>query len=185
MAAVLGAYLLIVAVRPAWLRGAIYGMLIAGMLIAGVSNFYTFQSRLYAAYENANDGVDQAYRFIADVLDISQQTNLQMVMLGRTDQWNGQALHFHLEAACLRGGKRCAIDVQDSRTLHKGWPEREYPEDIQKQRIQKALDVADYRVHFFTQPEHPEGWTLIGEREFTFERLNKKPKVIWVSIYRP
>jgi len=181
---IIGVYSLVSEISHRWMRNAIYGLLIGGLLAAGVNTFYNFQSALFVEYENTNDGVDQAYQFIADVLDVSHQNNIEIVMLGRSDQWNGQALQFHLEAACMSAGGRCDISVQDTRVLRKGWPEQEYPPDIVSQRLEEALNSADFRVHFFNRREHPVDWTLISEKKFTFERFGKKPETIWVSIYK-
>lgn len=162
-----------------------YSLIISGLLLAGIINFYNYQFRLSTVYENTNDGVDQAYGFIAEVLDTSNQGDLQIVMLGRTDLWNGQALHFHLESRCLLAGNSCHISVQDRRELRRGYPEQVYSEEVQQQRIQEALDEANYQIHFYENPSHPEGWELVSELEFTFEYIFDKRESVWVSIYKP
>jgi len=159
--------------------------LIAGLLYAGISNYSHFTSRLFVEYENTNDGVDQAYRFISEALNVTQHHDIQVVMLGRTDQWNGQALQFHLQAKCLRAGNSCNISVQDDRILRKGWPELSYPEEVQEQRIHDALEAADALIHFYHRREQPEGWALVNEKKFVFEQSLSRPEVIWVSIYKP
>lgn len=185
MIAALGVHILVTEFLPHRLRTASYWLLISSMLFAGIINFNNYHSRLLTAYENTNDGVNQAYEFIADVVDISNQQDLQIVMLGRKDHWNGQALHFHLESECLLAGNYCNITVQDTRELRRGWPEQEYAEEVQKQRFHKALEEANYRIHFYKNPELPEGWILISERKFTFEHVTNKMDFIWVSIYKP
>ena len=178
-----GAHLLVTSFNPSWLRKAGYLGLLSILIFASLGNFRLFMSRLFAEHENANPGVNQAYHFISTVLDVPTQSEFDLVMIGRTDQWNGPALRFHLESQCLTAGKGCKIGVRDTWELRKGWPTQEFPEEVQRQRLDAALEGADYLVNFLEHPESPEGWELISEREFTFERLHKKPAIIWVSIY--
>lgn len=178
-------YLLMVALRPRWLRKVSYATLLFLLFLAGAYNFRLFMSRLFAEHENANAGVHQAYDFVSSALDVSQKDQLDIVMFGRTDQWNGLALRFYLETQCLRTGFACDINVSDTWELRKGWPPQELPEKVQRQRVDTALHEADYMINFFEHPEDRLGWELVSERRFTFERLNTKPDLIWVSIYQP
>ena len=184
IAAGVGAFLIIADLHPRWLRNASYGGLLFVLFLAGVGNFRLFMSNLFAEHENANPGVNQAYHFVANALNVSQQNELEVVLIGRTDQWNGPALGFFLETQCLLAGKSCEINVYDTWELRKGWPTQEFPEEVQRQRIDTALEGADYLVNFYKHPERQEGWELVTERQFTFERLHKKPAIIWVSIYQ-
>jgi len=185
MSAGLGFHLLVKEFSSRVRKNTIYSLLISWLLLAGIINFYNYQFRLSTVYENTNDGVDQAYGFIAEVLDIPNQGDLKIVMLGRTDLWNGPALHFHLESQCLLAGNSCNISVQDRRELRRGYPEQLYSEEVQQQRIQEALDEANYQIHFYENPAHPEGWDLVSEREFIFEYKIDKKEAVWVSIYSP
>ena len=183
MTAAIGAEVVIDDPHPKWLRTASYIALALAMLLAGTGNLASFQAWLFKEYENANAGVDNAYRFIAETLDISNQKELDIVMLGRTDLWNGPALRFHLEAQCMFTETGCKIIVLDSRELRRGWPEQNYSEEEQKERRNDALASADYLILFSEQLELPDGWELVTEGEYTFERQSQKPAFIWVSIF--
>jgi hypothetical protein len=185
MTAGVSSYLLTTGLRSQWWRNMSYAVLLFLLFLAGANNFRLFMSRLFAEHENANAGVHQAYDFITSVLDISKKEHLDIVMIGRTDQWNGQALGFYLESECLRKGYACDMNLSDTWELRKGWPTQEFPEEIQRQRVDEAMHEADYLVNFFEHPEDQAGWELVSERQFTFERLNKIPAQVWVSIYRP
>ena len=65
------------------------------------------------------------------------------------------------------------------------YPEQVYSAEVQQQRFLEALDEANYQIHFYENPAHPEGWELVSEREFTFEFEINKSEVIWVSITKP
>lgn len=179
-----GAHLLVADLNQQWLRKASYLGFLCVLILASAGNFRLFMSRLFAEHENANPGVNQAYNFVSTVLDIPTKNGSALVMIGRTDQWNGPALRFHLVSQCLLVERGCEIDVRDTWELRKGWPTQELPEEVQRQRLDTALEQADYLVNFFDHPESPAGWELISERQFTFERLHKKPAIIWVSIYK-
>jgi len=185
MTAGVSSYLLTAGLRPRWLRNTGYAALLLLLFLAGANNFRLFMSRFFAEHENANAGVHQAYDFIASILDVSKKEQLDVIMFGRTDQWNGQALGFYLEAQCLQKGHACEINLSDTWELRKGWPTQEFPDEVQRQRLEAALREADYIVNFFEHPEDQAGWELVSERQFAFERLNKKPAQVWVSIYRP
>lgn len=185
MTAGVSSYLLTTGLRSQWWRNMSYAVLLLLLFLAGANNFRLFMSRLFAEHENANAGVHEAYDFITSVLDISKNEQLDVVMIGRTDQWNGQALGFYLESECLRKGYACDMNLSDTWELRKGWPTQELPEEVQRQRLDEALREAEYLVNFFEHPEDQAGWELVSERQFTFERLNKKPAQVWVSIYRP
>ncbi len=185
MTAGVSSYLLTAGLRPRWLRNTGYAALLLLLFLAGANNFRLFMSRFFAEHENANAGVHQAYDFIASILDVSKKEQLDVIMFGRTDQWNGQALGFYLEAQCLQKRHACEINLSDTWELRKGWPTQEFPDEIQRQRLEAALREADYIVNFFEHPEDQAGWELVSERQFAFERLNKKPAQVWVSIYRP
>lgn len=159
-------------------------LLLVGVLGAAIYNLYHFQSRLALAYENRNDGADQAYRFIGESLDITDQRALELVMLGRTDQWSGQALRFNLETRCMENPGGCQVTVLDSREIRLGWPEQEFTEQEQNERMARALDQADLLVLFSENQEEPTGWQLIAARRFNFERQARKPSNLWVSIYQ-
>jgi hypothetical protein len=182
--AAVGAWWIIDRFHPRWLRVASTVGLLAFMLLTGLGNFRSFMSTLFAEHENANAGVNEAYDFVAQALDIEHNNELKVVMIGRSDQWNGPALHFHLESKCTQPGMDCQISAVDTREIRRGWPEQEFAEEIQVQRLADTIDQADYIIHFFKQPEQPVGWEPVAEREFTFERQNKKPSLIWVSIYK-
>jgi hypothetical protein len=166
-----------------WLRWASITALLSVLIIASFSNMRSLMSRLYATYENANDGVEMAYEYIENVLEIGNESELFIVMQGRSDQWSGPALEFNLQAGCLSRRKNCNIRVLDTRELRRGWPEQAYPEDVQQMRVQQALEEADYLVQFSDESAQPEGWTLISAREFIFERIGKKPATRTVAIY--
>lgn len=182
--ATVGAGLLIAGLNRRWLRDISLAMLLSILFLAGLVNFRSFMSRLYAEHENANEGVNEAYHYISSVLDVAQKGELHVVMVGRTDQWNGVALGFHLNSICAQSGMDCEVTTVDTREIRRGWPEQDLPLDIQEERMRAALAQADVIIHFFENPEHPQGWNLVSEREFTFERQYKKSKQVWVSIYK-
>ena len=153
------------------------------MLIAGVFNFKNFMSRLYVAYENANPGVNEAYDFIADTLDLTSSEPINLVMFGRTDQWNGQALRFHLVSRCLQVSRVCDIKVTDTWEINKGWPSQDFSASERSQRKRDALDKASHLVHVFNRPEQEKGWQLLVEERFTFERHGRRPLNLWVSVF--
>ena len=105
-------------------------------------------------------------------------------MLGRTDQFNGQALRFNLETRCMANPGGCWVAVQDSREIRLGWPGQEFSEQEQKERMRRALEQANMLVQFSENQEKPEGWQLLAARRFTFERQGRKPTRRWVAIYK-
>jgi hypothetical protein len=183
MAAV-GAELLVRWLPRDWMRLAARLLLLAGVLGASCYNLYYLPSRLSLVYENLNDEADQAYRFIGDSLDITHQSALELIMLGRTDQLNGQALRFNLETRCMANPSGCWVAVLDSREIRLGWPEQEYTEDEQKDRMARALQQADTLVQISETREKPEGWQLVAARRFTFERQGRKPSRKWVAVFK-
>ena len=181
--AAVSAHLIISEIRLQWLHRTAVLVLIGVTFMAGIFNFKNFMSRLYLAYENANPGVDQAYDFIADTLDLPGSEPLNVVMFGRTDQWNGQALRFHLVSRCLQVSRVCNIRVTDTWEINKGWPTQEFTSKEQGQRKLDALNSASDIVHVYNQPESEKGWVMLAEDRFTFERHRRKPQTLWVSIY--
>ena len=166
-----------------WLRRVSIAALLGLLILASFSNLRSFMSQLFATHENANNGVELAYDYVANVLDIGKEPELDIVMQGRTDQWSGPALGFNLQVKCLSSRSDCNIKVLDTRELRRGWPEREFTEDVQQQRVQQALMQADYLVQFTEAATPIEDWVLISEREFVFERQGKKPATRIVAIY--
>jgi hypothetical protein len=139
-------------------------------------------SRLSLAYENLERWADQAYRFfIGDSLDITHQKELPLVMLGRTDQLNGQALRFNLETRCMGNSGGCWVDVQDSRQIRLGWPEQAFSEAEQKERMRSALQQAGTLVQFSEIQEKPEGWQLIAAPVYLRAPGAQTPE--WVAVY--
>lgn len=179
-----GANLLFNSMDNNWIKKVLSWSLVLGLLFAGLFNMFTYSSNLLIAYENTTDGINQAYDFIADVLHVEQNSDLNLVMLGRTDLYNGQALHFHLESKCMLFKADCHIQVQDFREIRLGWPEQNFSEEVQNQRYSDALEEADYRIHFFNRPEQPEDWQLLSEKVFVFQNMKNKKENIWVSIYK-
>jgi len=131
-------YLFGVQTHP-WLRRASTAGLLGVLVIASFSNLRSLMSQLFAPHENTNNGVEMAYDYIATERVIGKAPELYVVMQGRTDQSSGPALGFNLQAEYSTYRRDCNIRVLDTRELRRGWPEREYPEDDQQQRVQQAL----------------------------------------------
>lgn len=182
--AAFGAEHLVSLLPRGWLLSTARLLLAVSVLGLGAYNLYRLNARLALAYENLNDGADQAYRFIGDSLDIDHQRALEVVMLGRTDQWSGQALRFNLETRCMASSEGCQVAVLDSREIRLGWPEQQFTQQEQDERMARALEQARALVLFSEAQESPDGWRLIAARQFTFERQGRKPSRLWVSIYQ-
>jgi hypothetical protein len=181
--AAVGANLIFSEISLQWLRRTGILVLLGGMLIAGVFNFKNFMSRLYVAYENANPGVNEAYDFIAGTLDLTSDEPLNLVIFGRTDQWNSHALRFHLVSRCLQVSRVCDIKVTDTWDINKGWPTQEFNLKERIERKRDALNSASHVVHIYNQPEAEKGWKLLAEDRFTFERHGRKLLNVWVSVF--
>ncbi len=166
-----------------WLRRASIAALLSVLIIASFSNLRSLMSQLFASHENANNGVEMAYEYIENVLEIGKESELFIVMQGRSDQWSGPALGFNLQAGCISSRKDCTIRVLDTREMRRGWPEQVYPEAVQQMRVQQALEEADYLIQFTDAAAQLEGWILISAHEFLFERQGKKPATRTVAIY--
>jgi len=147
-------------------------------------NLYNLPGNLLKAYENTNDGVYNAYSFISSTIDLTDLDGVNIVMIGRTDQWNGPALQFFLQSNCLLNDKSCSIEVIDTREIRFGWPERGFSQETVDKREADAMKNADYRIDFLNQSSQPDQWQLFDEQSFIFER-RKKVAEIWVSIYMP
>jgi hypothetical protein len=152
--------------------------------LAGVNNHLALPSRLNLAYENSNGGVDEAYHFIAETLQVARQAHLRLVMLGNEDQWSGPALRFYLESQCLFAQAGCEMDVQDGVDLRHGRPPQKYSKKQQK-RYEKALAEADYLVLFSDKPDSFDQWQLVAEGDFYFKRRDHPPELHRVVILRP
>ena len=182
--ATIGFYALLQEFKSRRIHRISYAALILILLFASLNTFRMLMSRLYAAYENANSGVNDAYQFVAEITNAGNSSNLNIVMLGRTDQWNGPAIRFHLQTICMRADTQCKITLYDNRELRFGWPPQNFPVKLQKRRIKEAMTKADYLVTFYKKPEQFPDWALVAEQDFLFKRINKKPTHIWVSIYQ-
>jgi hypothetical protein len=165
-------------------RGALLLILLT-LGLAGVSNHLALSSRLPVEYENSNNGVDQAYRFIAATLQVSRQEHLRLVILGNKDQWSGPALRFYLESQCLFAQAGCEMDVQDEFDLRRGRPPQKYSKKDQQKRYDSALAEADYLVLFSVEPENLSRWRLVAEGEFYFKIRNHPPELHRVAILQP
>jgi hypothetical protein len=148
-------------------------------------NLTTIATRLGIAYENLDTGVDTAYRFIAETIRVDRSPDLNIVMYGNTDAWNGPALHFYLQSRCQRSRPDCVINVRDERELKRGIPPQDFSQVQRGTRLKQALDQADYLVSFSKFPGIPDGWTTIASQEFVFNRRNVKPVRNWVTILQP
>jgi hypothetical protein len=78
----------------------------------------------------------------------------------------------------------CQVTILDSREIRLGWPEQEFTEQEQNERMARALQHADLLVLFSENQEDPAGWQLVAARQFNFERQARKPSRLWVSIFQ-
>jgi hypothetical protein len=125
-----------------------------------------------------------AYRFIAETVQVDLSPDLNIVMYGNTDTWNGPALHFYLQSRCQISRAGCVIQVLDEREIKKGIPPQDFSQSDREARNVQALAQADYLVTFSKSPVTPEGWFSIVSQEFVFQRRNVKPVKNWVMVYR-
>lgn len=147
-----------------------------------IKNLVSLPAGLSTIYENTNTGVNAAYNFIADTIQVRQQEQIDIVMYGETDSWNSHALHFYLQSLCMRSNPRCLIPVIGERELNKGWPPQNTTKDARVARVKKALGEADYVVIFAKMPVSRAGWFEISRRAFTFERHKLDPKKLQAVV---
>jgi hypothetical protein len=166
------------------IRYALTSIWILILLFLGLKNHRSLPVELQIAYENTNTGVNDAYQFISETLDIPHQQNLNLVMYGDTDHWSAFALHFYLQSQCFRNRPSCAIQVTDERGMNKGWPPQNSPPEVRVKRVEAALNSADALVLFAKTPVVPEGWTEVARQGFLFARYKVEPKVFQVVILR-
>jgi hypothetical protein len=166
------------------LRYLFLGAFLVLLAISGFRNLTTIATRLGIAYENLDNGVDIAYRFIAETMRVDRSPDLNILMYGNTDAWNGPALHFFLQSFCQLSRPDCVINVRDERELKKGLPPQDFSQAEREARLDRALDQADYLVSFSKFPGIPDGWTTIASQEFVFNRRNVRPVRNWVMILR-
>lgn len=167
------------------IRYLFLGLFLLLLAFSSYRNLTTIATRLGIAYENLDTSVDAAYRFVAETIRVDRSPDLNIVMYGKTDAWNGPALHFFLQSSCQLSRSDCLIHVWDERELKKGLPPQDFSEAERRARLEQALDQANYLVSFSKFPGTPEGWTSIASQEFVFNRRNVKPVRNWVTILQP
>ncbi len=155
------------------------------LLFLGTKNHISLPAKLSTAYENTNTGVNDAYQFIAQTLDIAQQERLKVVMFGENDNWNGFALHFYLQSRCQSYRPNCLINVTGEKVMNKGWPPKNAPEEVRAKRVGETMAAADYLAVFAKTPVLPDGWVEVARQEFVFARYKVETKNYQVVILRP
>jgi hypothetical protein len=165
-------------------RYLLLGVFLISLAFSSLRNLTTIATRLGIAYENLDSNVDMAYRFIAETVQVDLSPDLNIVMYGNTDTWNGPALHFYLQSSCQISRAGCVIQVLDEREIKKGIPPQDFSQSDREARNVQALAQADYLVTFSKSPVTPEGWFSIVSQEFVFQRRNVKPVKNWVMVYR-
>lgn len=164
-------------------RWALIGIPAAVLLFGCIRIQWSLPEQLEIEYENSNGGVNDAYEFIAQTIDLRAHPQVQIALLGRADQWGGTALHVYLSAWCLRAHIACELPVVDNKDMKEGWPRQEFSEPEQQQRRHDALAAADILVLYAEPPEPPAQWRLLDERPFVFERHDKEPKEVLVGVW--
>jgi len=154
------------------------------LVFLGIKNHISLPAKLSTAYENTNTGVNDAYQFIAQTLDIVHQERLKVVMFGENDSWSGFALHFYLQSQCLSYHPNCLINVTGERVMNKGWPPKNAPEEVRNKRVEETIAAADYLTVFAKTPILPDGWVEVARREFVFARYKIESKNYQVVILR-
>ena len=140
------------------------------------------------AYENTNSGVHEAYEFVARALESDRLGSASGVVFGRSDQWPGSALRFHLITECLKLRDECHLDLKDTDDIREGWPRGVPLEGTYRDRLRKALNEADFVVVFGARvPAVLRGWRSVARKRFRFERFKamKKSKEMVVTVFRP
>ena len=165
-------------------RYLLLGVFLVLLAFSSFRNLTTIATRLGIAYENLDTSVDAAYRFIAETIQVVHSPDLNILMVGNTDAWNGPALHFFLQSRCQVSRLDCVINVLDERELKKGIPPQDFSQAERQARVEQALAQADYLVTFSKSSASPDGWLSIASQEFIFPRRNVKPVRNWVMILR-
>lgn len=165
-------------------RYLLLGVFLVILAFSGFRNLTTIATRLGIAYENLDTSVDAAYRFIAETIQVDRSADMNIVMYGNTDAWNGPALHFFLQSRCQNSRSDCVINVRDEREIKKGLPPQDFSPVERQRRIEQALARAGYLVTFSKSPATPDGWITVDSQEITFNRRNVKPVKYWVTILR-
>ncbi|MEZ4661364.1 MAG: hypothetical protein R2911_27760 [Caldilineaceae bacterium] len=165
------------------IKGALVAIPAVVLLFGLIRTQLSLPEQLEIEYENSNGGVNDAYEFIAQTIDLRAHPQAQIALLGRADQWGGAALHVYLTAWCLRQKIACNLPVIDNKDMKEGWPRQEFSEPEQQQRRHDALAQADILVLYSEPPEPPDEWHLLDERPFMFERHNKEPKEVLVGVW--
>lgn len=166
---------------PGRFQHAFSASVAALLLFWGWQNQADFTARLTTTvYENTNAQVNQAYGLVAVTTQANHSQAISMVMLGRTDQWNSQTLHFYLESHC----KACAVSVADELDILYGWPRtwQTLSEQTQRAEIEAALKTADFLILFAAIPGDLTPWTPIAQQDFIFERHQFPPTHSRVTI---
>jgi hypothetical protein len=163
-------------------RHLLLGVFLVLLAFSSFRNLTTIATRLGIAYENLDSSVDLAYRFIAETVQVDRSPDLNIVMFGYTDTWNGPALHFYLQSRCQISRADCVIQVRDEREIRKGLPQQNFSPDQREARMDQALDQADYLVTFSKSPDIPDGWSPVSSQEFEFNRRNARPVRNWVTV---
>ncbi len=133
-----GAAELLTLIKSAKLQTVTAASFLIALILLGMFNHYSLPDRLNFAYENTNTAVNEAYQFIADRLDTSGRKNLNLVMYGENDHWNAFALHFFLQASCMRREADCQILVADEGDITKGWPKLQRPRKRSLKRTRRG-----------------------------------------------
>ena len=164
---------------------AVYLSLLLITLVAAVFyNSYSLQFRMQDAYENSSTAVDQAFGYIAEALDLKDQSDRRIILEGRTDRSSSLALRFYLVTHCpVAAG--CQISVLDERDLNYGYPRLDIPIAERRNRKRLADASADSLVAFTDEAEvaYP-GWTLASESGFWLDTGKPAPEWMRVLIFR-
>jgi hypothetical protein len=170
---------------PNMFQHAVSAGLAVLLLVLGWQNHSNFTSRLTTTvYENTNTQVNQAYSLVATATQANNHEPMSVVMLGRTDQWNSQTLHFYLESQCVFAKQACAISVVDELDILHGWPRvsRTLSGQAQRAEIEAALKTADFLILFAAIPDDVKPWTPIAQQDFVFERYQFPPTHSQVTV---
>ena len=169
--------------KSQWRNGVVAACLIL-IVFLGVKNLFTLPNRLVFAYENMNTGVDQAYKFISDVVGPISKDEIKLVMYGENDNWNAPALHFYLQSRCMADRVSCRAIVTGEREIRKGWPPRKIPTEEINHRFEDVMVNSDFLVLFAKKPVIQQGWQELASKSFEFARFKNKPQQVQVVIQK-
>jgi hypothetical protein len=169
------------------IRTLVTCIIVAILAVLMVYNHSRHGDRLRLEYENIDGGVNAAYDFIADTVDLLNRKHTMIAMFGRKDQWNDAALLFHLMGKCISTDSDCNPSVLDEKTMYRGilpgWPRVTHPEQVLRRRVQNILNISDFIVTFNKPVENMIGWSIIGSRDFIFKRTDEPPVNMTVVVY--